>query len=60
MESMRIGLNTNGSDMEARTALPRSPLPNTMELFLKTSEATALKGTISLSKSFPQAADAPE
>ena len=60
MESIRIGRNTNGNDMEARTASPRSPSESTMEFLLNTSDATALNGTIRLSKLFSQAADEPE
>ena len=60
MESILIGRNTNGNDIEARTASPSIPLESMMEFLLNTSDATALNGTSSLSKSLPQAADAPE
>ena len=42
--------------MEARTASPRSPFPNTICRLLYTSEAIQRKGTNSLSKSPSQAA----
>ena len=54
-----MGRNTNGNDIEARTALPKSPLSRIMEFLLNTSDATALKGTNRLSKFLPHTAVAP-
>ena len=59
MESILMGRNTNGNDIDARTASPKSPLESTMEFLLNTSDATARNGTSRLLKSFSHAADAP-
>ena len=55
-----MGRNTNGNDIDARTASPSAPLDSMIEFLLNTSDATALKGTNRWSKLLSQAADAPE
>ena len=58
IESFSIGLNASGMAIEARTASPRSPVLSTQGLRATRSLATHRNGTMSRSKSPPEAVEA--